>query len=122
MKLIHFDKSALREQPNGSLITFAKKSTNINKIAAQLLGIKAGDSIAVCQDEEEPGNWYIYKSAEGFNVAQSNEHQFKVSTQLFKQSWCECFELSIEENYKFTIPSEPVKYKGLLLFQLNQVE
>ncbi len=41
---------------------------NMNKVAADLIGLKSGDSVLISQDEENPEDWYIEKVENGFVV------------------------------------------------------
>jgi len=43
-------------------------SFTLSKDLCEAMGIKAGDKIAVHQDELEPTNWYLSKSDDGFTV------------------------------------------------------
>lgn len=73
MKLTYFSTQALPKVMGGkkvARIAFGKAGTvQFNQPACELIGIKKGDKITLCQDEEEPENWYVFKDTNhGFEV------------------------------------------------------
>ena len=55
----------------------------MNKAAMELTGFIDGETVAVAQDEENPSDWYIFKSKEGFPlrlVADGTGLQFNNAT------------------------------------------
>lgn len=53
----------------------------INRAAADLIGLKAGDAVTFHQDEEDTGNWFIEKVREGGFLLRNKDE--KVSTLFF---------------------------------------
>lgn len=124
MKLNTFDKDTInQEESNGSRLTFVKNGVlNINAVAAEIMKLKAGDKIALSQDERKPENWYIHKSPNGFQVRDSNKWQKKAGCAGLMEIYCEAFEKKADKNISFTIASESIKAGKFDLFQIFEIE
>lgn len=55
-------------------ITFSSGLVTINKAAAELLSLKAGDQVVILQDADEETDWYLEKvKTKGFPLRQMKE-------------------------------------------------
>ena len=89
-----------------------------NKGACDLLKLKAGDGISFQCDEDNPGNWYVEKSNEGFTIRAN-----RASTACFnhKQLILEIIaacDLDPGLTYRFPIAGIPTKVGKRTLYGL----
>lgn len=65
MKLKVYDKNA-QQRIQKPRVTFSPKANSVrfNSHAVTLMDVKAGDTIAIAADEENPEDWYILKNTE----------------------------------------------------------
>lgn len=76
MKLKHFNTANLPKQERGAPYLHLNSKTGLIRItdqAAARIGLKPGDKVAFAQDEEESGDWYLYKDPEGFEIRDGNK-------------------------------------------------
>lgn len=78
MRLIEFNAKTvpnMKGRPKYCMITFStygKKSgygfIGLNARLVEEMGLTAGDRVTIGQDPEDPMNWFIYISEDGFNL------------------------------------------------------
>ena len=76
MKLKVYNTNNLPKQERGAPYIHANSKTGLMRIttqAAERMGLKSGDKLAFAQDEDEPTDWYAFKSPEGFEVREGSE-------------------------------------------------
>src|SRR6185312_5396774 len=128
MKLMYFSEQTLPKVMGGgnkrARVTFGKSGViSFNSIACQLMGVKAGTKVTLCQDEEEPRNWYFFLDpAHGFELRSGYDDRGC----LFNHSglvaaFLGAFSLDAEKTHAFPIGGEPTvltgsktKYWGIL--------
>jgi hypothetical protein len=62
-------KNSYSQKSSLPKITFSKNgSIMLNKAAITLLDTNVGEKVSICQDEDTPENWYVYKDENGFEL------------------------------------------------------
>ena len=77
MKLILFSEKTMpvmKGRTGLPRISFEKNGLiSLNKHAVELMGLMIADKLSIAQDEDNPGDWYIFKdSEEGFTLRGDN--------------------------------------------------
>lgn len=96
-------------------ISFSKNGViNFNEAACQLMDLTVTDKLTLCQDEENPENWYFFKDKEnGFDVRKSYDkkgvlfNHSKLTAELLK-----AFGLDEGMTHGFLIAGQPTIIKG----------
>lgn len=110
MKLIKFDNVTAAGIRSGkaTIIFNSKGQICLNKHAISALNLTPGMKVSICQDEENPYDWYLVMNDEnGFTLRQSSSGQM-----IFNNSYlCKMMLDFTQENYSTltaTISTEPV--------------
>jgi len=82
MKLKKYSTVAGKAQNGKPSISFSAKSgiVRLNKALLTSLGLKNGDKIDICQDEENVKDWYITIAKEGFTLRVSERLEGMVNS------------------------------------------
>lgn len=126
MKLTVFNAETMPKRQGyasaGPRISLGKGGTlTMNNLAAELMGIEAGDAISFAQDEEDPANWYVFKDPKGFACrAHSDQKSFTFNHSFMVKSIKESLGLEEDKPARFMIAGQPnvhnkVKYWGLII-------
>lgn len=121
---ISFPKGQSGGRSSSPKVSFTKTGLiTFNKKAVELLGIKEGDNVSLCQDEEEPNNWFVAKEKEGFSVRDVSGN--KVGTLSFNHkelvnTFLNCFGHQVGITHSFLLAGQPTtiektKYWGILV-------
>lgn len=127
MKLTVFDSTTLPQGTFGTRsgapsVTFQNKGAiRLNAAAADLIGVKAGDKIAIAQDEENPADWYVFAHPEGYELRLfSDKKSLGFNNTPLKNTFYECFSIDAEtKGVRLLLAGQPTKvgkdtYWGLL--------
>jgi hypothetical protein len=126
MKLIVLDSNSVPQKQGGSglvpRITFTKLgSLSINNCAAKLIGLKAGHKVCLAQDEENPNEWYLFESNNGFALRQKNKAgSLTIQHTTLINEFLGSFGFSLSETRTFLLAGQPTiiektKYWGILV-------
>jgi bifunctional DNA-binding transcriptional regulator/antitoxin component of YhaV-PrlF toxin-antitoxin module len=126
MKLVKFDKSnsqTLRAK-QAAVTVKADGQFVINGEAFTKLGLKAGDTIAMLQDSENPKSWYIVKDKDGFKLRDSGKTSpvLVTSNQVVANNLLASLGIKTENAVRFKLNTEPVKHEKQLLYAINTAE
>jgi bifunctional DNA-binding transcriptional regulator/antitoxin component of YhaV-PrlF toxin-antitoxin module len=123
MKLVKFDStnSAKVRSKQAAVTVKADGQIVINGEAFTKLGLKAGDTIAVLQDSENPKSWFIIKDKDGFKLRTSGKtsptlvcNNEKVASALLAS-----LGIKTENAVRFKLNTEPVKHDKQLLYAID---
>lgn len=105
--------------PKTASISFNKKNgvIIINQDAGELLGITAGDTLSLSQDEERPKDWYISKGG-GLRVRNSNSGSLATGGKYIACKLFESLGLYSDKSVRFPIAEQPTEYEGKRYFAI----
>lgn len=76
----------------------------VNLNACKVMGLKAGDLVAITQDVDAPENWYIHKSENGFALCEQGNRGLRfMRKSLVKAIVQDCFGWDADETYTFRL-------------------
>jgi len=126
MKLVKFDStnSATVRTKQAAITLKAEGQIVINGEAFTKLGLKAGDTIALLQDSENPKTWFIVKDKDGFKLRTSGKTSPTLVCQNEKVVTTLLASLGIktENAVRFKLNTEPVKFEKQLLYKIDTAE
>jgi hypothetical protein len=103
-------------------VSFTKTGMiSFNQHACDLMGLQVGDRFALTQDEDNPQDWYVFKSPAGFPLkAKAKESGLKFNHTALRATILGCFDLDLDRTYNYGIAKTPtvldkVKYWGILI-------
>lgn len=126
MKFIVFDKVSVPQKRGGigdlPKITFTKSGAiSLNKYATELLGFKEGYKFSLCQDEENPTEWYVFSHDNGFVLRKKNANgSLTIQHTILVHEFFNAFGFPLATTRSFIIAGKPtvvdnVKYFGILI-------
>lgn len=128
MKLNYFSEQTLPKMGGGSKaakVSFGKSGViSFNRPACELMALKAGDKVTLCQDEQEPRNWYFFKDpTHGFELrAGYKDNGCMFNHRQMVESFLRAFELATDISHGFKLGKEATvltgsktKYWGILV-------
>lgn len=126
MKLVKFDKSncATVRTKQAAVTVKADGQIVINGEAFTKLGLKAGDTIALLQDSENPKSWYIVRDKDGFKLRTSGKTSptLVCNNEKVASSLLASLGIKTESAVRFKLSVEPVKFEKQLLYAINTAE
>lgn len=108
--------------PNAPTIAVSRKSglITINKLAVDLIKLKAGDEIILVQDEHDTENWYVQKIATGgWELRQLDSGALAISSVPAARTLLGSLEIDTDKQVRMLIAGTPTKegketYWGIL--------
>lgn len=78
---------------------------------AQHLGLKAGDTVTIAQDDQNPMDWYIYPDPAGFALVQWSTGQgYEIRSMPLVKLFQDCFP---DTDLTFPVAKVPVEVDGI---------
>ncbi len=118
MKLVEFNSETLPKKVGGgskiARVSFAKAGTiTFNKAASSLMELSEGDKVTLAKDEEDPDNWYFFKSETGFPLRSGYDKTGTMfNHSILVTSFRQAFDLSDDVSHSFIIAGKPTIIKG----------
>jgi hypothetical protein len=120
MKLIKFDKTncAATTRKGENAITVRRCGTiSLNIGCLRLTKLKAGDSIAILQDEQNPEDWYIAKDPDGFTLRNGSKASkcLIANNSSFVNKMLDALGIHTESGVRFQLAPQPTKEGNMIL-------
>jgi len=116
MNLTTWDKTTITRagvSPNTPMISINKKGQCfINKAARELTGLSDNDRVAVSQDQDNPVDWYLHKSPDGFILRINASGSMSFNSGDVREAVCSCFDFDSDETLKLEISEKPKVYSA----------
>jgi hypothetical protein len=103
-------------------ITFAKTGKIIfSKPAAAHMALSAKDRIAFAQDHDDPGNWFVFLDANGFQLQDGKRGSLVLEHSELIKAYIDTWDLKAGVNYRAALGAEPrmIRKKKHWLLQLQ---
>ena len=123
MKLKKFNasNSARKAIKQPSLRVHKNGCITLNGALAMLLQVDEESTICLLQDEEQPTEWYLYVSHDGFQIHKlPGTDAVKIYNGLVANELLRSCKL-YENSYQIIVSAEPQKIEGMTLFALLTV-
>lgn len=125
MKLTQFNSETLPLYGRTRLprVSFIRSGNiSLNGAAIELMQLKPECKLAIAQDQDNPGDWYIFEDDKGFKVRSKDikkTGQMIFSHKELVTTFVTCFGLNMNKTYSFLLAGEPTmvgkrKYYGIL--------
>ena len=120
MKLIKFDKTncAATARKGENAITMRRSGViSINGGSIQLTKLKAGDAIAILQDEDNPEDWYLTKDDDGFLLRDGGKASktLNANNSAFVNKMFDALGIHTEAGVRFQLAPQPTKEGKMIL-------
>ncbi|HET6255831.1 MAG TPA: hypothetical protein VFE32_17270 [Puia sp.] len=80
--------------------------------ACQLMELKAGDKVSLCQDDASPDQWFFFKDEQGFPLKKIAKGGLLIHHLELVQTFMDAWELPKDKSARAAIVPEPVKVRG----------
>jgi len=120
MKLIKFDTTncAATTRKGENAITMRRSGViSLNGGTIELTKLKAGDAIAILQDEENPEDWYITKDPDGFTLRNGGKASkcLNANNASFVNKMLDALGIHTEAGVRFQLAPQPTKEGNMIL-------
>jgi hypothetical protein len=107
----------------GCKITFSKQGRiSLNYRVVEIMGLIAGDKVEICQDLDNPSDWYLRKSDNGFTLMRNRTNERMKSLLFYHKQFVKMIveHLGYEEGetYSFMVSPNYTEVEGVRMYPI----